>query len=214
MSEPVTVPVDGTDLPGDLAWPTGAQSVVIFAHGSGSGRFSTRNRAVARTLNEAGFATLLFDLLTEQEGQDRGLVFDIPLLGSRLAQVARWMRREGPSRAGGNPGIGFFGASTGAGAALWAAAEPDLQAAVGAVVSRGGRPDLARARLALVQAPTLLVVGGADQAVLDLNREAAQALTTSWHLAVVPGAGHLFEEPGALDHVATLAIDWFGRHLI
>ena len=196
----------GVDLAGTLAVPPGARGVILFAHGSGSSRHSPRNRAVAATLQEAGLATLLFDLLTPAEEADRSLVFDIPLLGRRLAAATAWLRRD-PAGASGLP-VGYFGASTGAGAALWAAAgDPG----VAAVVSRGGRPDLAGPRLGEVSAPTLLIVGSRDPMVLDLNREAQAALRAECRLEVVAGATHLFEEPGALDQVARLARDWFLR---
>ncbi|MEW5626693.1 phosphoribosyltransferase family protein [Streptomyces hydrogenans] len=200
----VRIPAGGPVLPGDLAVPDGAAGLVLFAHGSGSGRHSPRNRAVAAALNGAGLATLLFDLLTEAEATDRSRVFDTPLLAERLGHAAVWT--AGWSGTEGLP-RGYFGASTGAAAALWAAAEPGDD--VAAVVSRGGRPDLAGDRLAGVRAPTLLVVGGSDDLVLDLNRRAGELLRCEHRLEVVPGAGHLFEEPGALEEVAALATDWF-----
>jgi pimeloyl-ACP methyl ester carboxylesterase len=195
-------------LMGDLVMPAGAQGLVLFAHGSGSSRLSPRNQAVAQSLNDRGLATLLFDLLTERENADRANVFDIPLLAGRLEGVARWTREA--ERLAALP-LGFFGASTGAAAALRAAGE--LGDVVSAVVSRGGRPDLAADRLPLVTAPTLLIVGARDPEVLELNRRAAAQLRCPHELAVVPGAGHLFEEPGALESVARLAGDWFGAHL-
>jgi putative phosphoribosyl transferase len=182
--------------------------MVVFVHGSGSSRHSPRNRYVAAVLNEGGLATLLFDLLTPTEEHDRSNVFDIGLLARRLVDVTRWLRTR-PDTAG--LPIGYFGASTGAAAALYAAAEPDAD--IAAVVSRGGRPDLAAARLAMVQAPTLLLVGGEDHVVLDLNRRAQARLRGETRLAVVPGATHLFEEPGTLQAVARLARDWFIGHL-
>jgi dienelactone hydrolase len=181
---------------------------VIFAHGSGSGRLSPRNNAVAAELRAAGLATLLFDLLTPAEARDRDNVFDIGLLAERLAEAARWARQE-PDLV--RLPIGYFGASTGAAAALVAAAERFSPAA--AVVSRGGRPDLAGNALPAVRAPTLLIVGGDDRAVLELNREALAALRCEKQLAVVPGATHLFEEPGALEEVTALACAWFLQHL-
>jgi putative phosphoribosyl transferase len=196
-------------LPGALVLPQGAGSVVVFAHGSGSSRNSPRNQYVARRLNQAGLGTLLFDLLTSRESEDLALVFDVELLGGRLLGATRWLRAETTLPDG---AVGYFGASTGAGAALWAAADPS--AGVGAVVSRGGRPDIAAARLPSVTAPTLLIVGGADPVVLDLNRQAKDLMPGDVEIAVVPGAGHLFEEPGALDQVADLAGDWFRRHLV
>ena len=202
----VAVEGGGLILPGTLTVPAGARGVVLFAHGSGSSRHSPRNRAVAAALQQDGLATLLFDLLTPEEDADRDRVFDIPLLGRRLAAATVWLRRS-PAGVGGLP-VGYFGASTGAGAALWAAAEDP---AVAAVVSRGGRPDLAAPRLGQVQAPTLLIVGGRDPVVLDLNREAQAAMRAECRLEVVPGATHLFAEPGALEQVARLAGEWFRR---
>lgn len=203
---PVELPVDGgaTTLPGDLTLPDGTPGLVVFAHGSGSSRHSPRNRAVAESLNAAGLGTLLFDLLTSEEETDRANVFAIEPLAQRLVEVTRWLRRVSVP-------ICYFGASTGAAAALWAAADsPDE---IAAVVSRGGRPDLAWPRLGDVTAPTLLIVGGRDETVLDLNRQAAARLNCENRLAVVPGATHLFEEAGALDTVAGLARDWFTSHL-
>jgi putative phosphoribosyl transferase len=196
-------------LHGQLTVPDPATAVVAFAHGSGSSRHSPRNRFVAAALNQAGFATLLFDLLTPAEEHDRANVFDIGLLAGRLADAVGWLRREPLTAA---LPTGCFGASTGAAAALWAAAEPD--AGIAAVVSRGGRPDLAAARLAAVRAPTLLVVGGYDHLVLDLNAQAQAQLRCENRLAVVPEATHLFAEPGALEQVAELARDWFAAHLV
>lgn len=193
-------------LPGRLAIPAGARSVVVFAHGSGSSMNSPRNRQVAAYLNRLGHGTLLFDLLTDDESRDRRNVFDIPLLARRLESATEWLL-AGP---GAGMSVGFFGASTGAAAALEAAAT--VGSGVRAVVSRGGRPDLAR-RLGSVLAPTLLIVGGRDHQVLDLNREAAAQLSCPHELEIVPGATHLFEEPGALDAVAELAGEWFDRHL-
>ncbi|MEU9129468.1 phosphoribosyltransferase family protein [Kitasatospora sp. NPDC048540] len=197
----------GARLPGELLVPGRPLGVVLFAHGSGSSRRSPRNAAVARALNRAGLGTLLFDLLTEAEEPDRGKVFDPPLLGGRLAEVTRRLRAD-PACAG--LPLGYFGASTGAAAALWAATEPGTEPA--AIVSRGGRPDLAGPRLAAVTTPTLLVVGGADTGVLELNRLARAELGGESALLVVPEAGHLFEEPGALAAVARLAAEWFTRH--
>ena len=208
LAAEVEVDVDGATLPGRLAVPSGAPGVVAFAHGSGSSRHSPRNRRVATTLAEAGLGTLLFDLLTPAEEWDRRNVFRIDLLGSRLARAVAWLRRQRATR---DLPVGLFGASTGAAAALWAAAEPGTD--VAAVVSRGGRPDLAAERLPLVPAPTLLIVGGLDQQVLALNRQAQARLTCVNRLVVVPGASHLFEEPGTLEQVAGLARDWFVEHL-
>ena len=201
--------VAGATLTGDVTLPAGVPcGLVIFAHGSGSSRMSPRNRAVASTLNEAGFATLLFDLLSEREARDRTLVFDIALLARRLETVTR-AALEDPALAG--LAIGYFGASTGAAAALHAAATAGD--AVQAVVSRGGRPDLAADRLAYVGAPTLLIVGSRDSDVLELNRRAAAMLRCPHRLLVVDGATHLFEEPGTLEAVAKLAAQWFEEHL-
>jgi putative phosphoribosyl transferase len=204
----VLIPAGRVELAGTLDVPPGASGVVLFAHGSGSSRFSQRNRAVAEALREQGLATLVFDLLTEDEAEDRALVFDIPLLAGRLAAAIEWVATD--TEAGALP-VGLFGASTGAAAALLAAA--DLGARVRAVVSRGGRPDLAAERLPAVTAPTLLIVGGEDHGVIELNREACARLRCPRELVVVPGATHLFEEPGALEQVAALAAGWFMRHL-
>ena len=205
--EPVEVQAGPVRLAGHLTIPAGATGTVIFVHGSGSSRHSPRNRYVAGRLNEAGLGTLLFDLLTSQEELDRVNVFDVETLASRLAEVTEWLRvQPGMARAP----LGYFGASTGAAAALWAAAEP--AADVDAVVSRGGRPDLAEARLAAVRTPTLLIVGDRDEVALGLNREAQQWLRCQNRLAVVPGATHLFEEPGALRTVTRLARQWFSGH--
>ena len=195
-------------LAGYLTVPEQAPGIVVFAHGSGSSRHSPRNRYVAGVLNEAGLGTLLLDLLTPEEELNPANVFDIELLAGRLAQVTRWLRTQ-PHAA--RAAVGYFGASTGAAAALWAAAEPGSD--VAAVVSRGGRPDLARPRLAAVTAPTLLIVGGHDEVVLDLNRRAQAELHCENQLAIVPGATHLFEEPGTLQTAAGLARDWFITHL-
>ncbi len=200
----VTILESGTELSGTLGLPDDPAGLVIFAHGSGSSRFSPRNKAVAAHLNAAGFATLLFDLLTEREAGDRANVFDIDLLANRLLAARRWAAKAPEIE---DLPVGLFGASTGAAAALRAAAAaPD---SIAAVVSRGGRPDLAGAALRQVTAPTLLIVGGEDQEVLELNRRAATLLAGPHHLAVVPGAGHLFEEPGALEQAARLAVEWF-----
>lgn len=206
--EEVRVTTRSATVSGQLAVPERARGVVIFAHGSGSSRHSPRNRYVAEVLNAAGFATLLFDLLTPGEERNRANVFDISLLSSRLVDVTGWAAAE--PRTASLP-VGYFGASTGAGAALAAAAEPG--SAVAAVVSRGGRPDLAGPALASVEAPTLLIVGGRDPEVLVLNRHAQAAIRGACELAIVPGATHLFEEPGTLTQVAELARAWFDRHL-
>ncbi|WP_344579770.1 phosphoribosyltransferase family protein [Streptomyces lunalinharesii] len=204
-TEEVRIEAGPVRLTGDLTRTAAGAPVVMFAHGSGSSRRSPRNRAVAATLHRAGLGTLLFDLLTPAEEADRAKVFDIDTLARRLAEATRWLRaREAVP-------IGYFGASTGAAAALRAAAYPDAD--IGAVVSRGGRPDLAgHSLLAAVQAPTLLIVGSADTLVLGLNRQAQSALTCENRLEIVPGATHLFEERGALDTVSALARDWFTRH--
>jgi putative phosphoribosyl transferase len=204
----IEIPSGRRKLCGILRVPPGAQGVVAFAHGSGSGRFSPRNQFVARVLEEAGLATLLLDLLQEEESQDRRKVFDIELLAERLQIAADWLRQE---PATGSLPLGYFGASTGAGAALVATAKNP--AAVRAVVSRGGRPDLAGDCLAAVQAPTLLVVGGNDDGVIELNQQAHRLLGCPKELVIVPGATHLFEEPGTLEKVARLAREWFVRHL-
>ncbi len=208
----VRIQAGSATLEGDLIIPEGAVGVVLFAHGSGSGRHSPRNRFVARELQAAGLATFLIDLLTPEEEavdlQTAHLRFDIPLLAERLVAATRWLAAD-PSTRGLK--VGYFGASTGAGAALVAAAaEPER---VGAVVSRGGRPDLAGDALPRVRAPTLLIVGGRDLVVLDLNRAAMARMRTEVRLEIVPGATHLFEEPGALEAVAHLARDWFLRYL-
>ncbi len=195
-------------LPGILSLPLDARGVIVFAHGSGSGRFSPRNQFVAEVLQHEDLATLLLDLLEEEEAEDRGKVFDIELLASRLQSAADWLRQDVATR---NLPLGYFGASTGAGAALVAAARHPQ--GVAAVVSRGGRPDLAWDDLPDVQAPTLLIVGGQDDLVLQLNEDALAQLRCPKKLTVVPGASHLFSEPGTLEEVARLAAGWFGEHL-
>ena len=204
----VEVEAGPVSLAGHLTLPEGAPGLVVFAHGSGSSRHSPRNQFVAGVLNAAGLGTLLFDLLTVTEEIDRANVFDIDLLAGRLVDTTRWLRSRPDNR---GLSIGYFGASTGAAAALAAAAE--LGTDVAAVVSRGGRPDLAGPRLAEVRAPTLLIVGGRDDVVLDLNRRAQALLRCERELAVVPGASHLFEEPGTLRQAAGLARNWFVDHL-
>ncbi len=199
-------------VPGELAWGAHAAGWVVFAHGSGSTHLSPRNRFVAAVLHEHRLGTLLFDLLTEDEARERGNVFDIALLARRLLEAVDWLREHHPAR---EPTplmhrVGLFGASTGGAAALQAAAL--RPSSIGAVVARGARADLAAQHLASVQAPTLLVVGGADSDVLAHNRAALRALHCEKRLEIVPGATHLFEEPGALDAVAHLAADWFVRH--
>ena len=209
----VRVPAGSVTLEGNLTLLEGSRAVVLFAHGSGSSRHSPRNRYVARLLNEAKLSTLLIDLLTLDEevidARTAQLRFDIGLLAERLVAATNWLTQFPDTK---HLRIGYFGASTGAAAALAAAAlRKDV---VGAVVSRGGRPDLAGAALMLVQAPTLLIVGENDGQVIQLNREALAQLRCEKQLMIVPGATHLFEEPGALDAVARLACDWFERHLV
>lgn len=204
----VEIAFDQRILKGILSVPPSASSLVLFAHGSGSGRLSPRNQSVAAALQRDNTATLLFDLLDEEESEDRRKVFDIELLAERLQAAAAWARTQ--------PGVselplGYFGASTGAAAALVAASRQGKS--IGAVVSRGGRPDLAMEYLPAVQSPTLLIVGGDDDTVLELNRQALEALTCVKRLAVIPGATHLFPEPGALEQVAALASEWFLNHL-
>ena len=206
--ESVEVQAGQVRLRGHLSVPAPVEGLVIFAHGSGSSRRSPRNRFVARALGRAGLGTLLLDLLTPEEELERSRVFDVELLADRLGEVTHWLQRQSEAR---GASIGYFGASTGAAAALSAAAQPDAE--VAAIVSRGGRPDLTGQRLAQVRAPTLLIVGGEDEVVLELNRRALQLLGCEKRLAVVPRAGHLFEEPGALETVAELASDWFASHL-
>ncbi len=211
-SEPIRIPVGSTILDGDLVIPAAAHGLVLFAHGSGSSRHSSRNRYVAEVLQEAGFATLLMDLLTRDEEavdlRTGELRFDIPLLARRLVGAADWLLEQRETR---ELKIGTFGASTGAAAALIAAAERPQ--AIAAVVSRGGRPDLAADTLPRVQAPTLLLVGGLDLPVIDMTRTALAQLRCEKQLTIGPGATHLFEEPGTLEEVARLARDWFGQHL-
>lgn len=204
----VTLPLGTVLLPGTVTMPVHASGLIIFAHGSGSSRLSPRNQAVAHHLNQSGYATLLFDLLTAREGADRSHVFDLDRLTRRLVAATHWVADRPALR--GLP-VGYFGASTGAAAALLAAAE--LPRDVAAVISRGGRPDLAAAGLSRVLAPTLLIVGGDDPQVLDLNRRAQRHLRCPNRLVVVPGATHLFEEPGAMTAVTDAATDWFGQYL-
>jgi pimeloyl-ACP methyl ester carboxylesterase len=207
----VAISLGAINLKGTLSLPLQAMGVVLFVHGSGSSRFSSRNRYVARTLNDAGIATLLFDLLSADEERvdevTAELRFNIPLLTGRVLDVTGWLRENETTR---DLPLGYFGASTGAAAALAAAARTDD---VAAVVSRGGRPDLALPYLPQVEAPVLLIVGGRDSVVIDLNREAYAALHSLKELVIVPGATHLFEEPGKLEEVARLATGWFRRHL-
>jgi putative phosphoribosyl transferase len=204
----VVIPAGTVLLKGALTLPASAEAVVLVAHGSGSSRSSPRNQHVARVLHDAGLGTLLVDLLEENEADDRARAFDIKGLAARLQSASDWLKSQPETCA---MHVGYFGASTGAGAALWAAATSPLSTR--AVVSRGGRPDLARAVLRSVTAPTLLIVGGQDEFVLELNRESLDQLTCTRELHVIPGASHLFPEPGALDEVARLARDWFVRYL-
>jgi len=208
LAEPRAVRIPPVGLAADLGVPAGARGIVLFAHGSGSSRRSPRNTRVAARLRGSGLATLLFDLLLPDEGADRERVFDIALLAERLLQATRWIRTQDETR---RLRLGYFGASTGAAAALVAASSPD--AGVSAVVSRGGRPDLAGPALPWVTAPTLLIVGGDDFVVIDLNRQAQAQLRCRSRLEIVPGASHLFVEPGALEAVTGLAEAWFTRHL-
>ncbi len=204
----VMIPAEGCRLHGILGLPLEAKGLVVFAHGSGSGRLSPRNNFVARVLQEANLATLLVDLLDESEAWDQDKVFDIDLLAYRLLAIARWLILKIETR---GLMLGYFGASTGAGAALQAASrEPK---GIAAIVSRGGRPDLAMSYLSTVQVPTLLIVGGNDRPVIPLNESAYAKLHCSKELVIVPGATHLFEEPGALERVAQLARDWFAKYL-
>jgi len=204
----VCITSDGHQVRGELRVPEHARGAVAFAHGSGSGRYSPRNRFVAQELRRLSLATLLIDLLEEDEAKHQDKVFDVGLLASRLLAAARWLRAQALTSA---LPLGYFGASTGAAAALWAAAEtPQL---VAAVVSRGGRPDLAAGALARVKAPTLLIVGEKDKQVLDWNRDALERLVGVKELAVIPGATHLFAEAGALEEVARHAGRWFTRYL-
>lgn len=205
------IPVPGgAEIEGDLGLPEGSRGIVTFAHGSGSSRHSPRNRMVAEHLRDAGLGTLMIDLLTEAEEtidlRTGELRFDIDLLADRLLAAAAWLREEAADLT-----IGYFGASTGAAAALVAAAEQPEH--IEAIVSRGGRPDLAGRWLQLVEAPTLLIVGGLDTAVIEMNRDALEQLKCEKALEIVPGATHLFEEPGTLEEVARLSADWFARHL-
>src|SRR5215213_6064740 len=208
----VQIPARRAVLSGSLTIPENAVALVLFAHGGGSSRHSPRNQFVARTLNRAGLGTLLFDLLTpEEEALDvhtREHRFNIGLLAERLVHATKWVRQQEETR---DLRIGYFGSSTGGAAALVAAAE--LPQDVGAVVSRGGRPDLAGDALPRVQAPTLLIVGGDDEPVIDMNRDAMKQMTAPVELEIVPGATHLFEEPGTLEQVMNLASAWFRRHL-
>ena len=209
----VHIPAGRATLAGDLNVPVNATALVLFAHGSGSSRHSPRNQFVARTLNDAGLATLLFDLLTPEEElvdtRTAELRFDIDLLAERLVQATAWVKQQQQQTR--DLRIGYFGSSTGGGAALVAASQ--LPEDVGAVVSRGGRPDLAGAALPKMQAPTLLIVGGQDDIVIELNEQARNQMRCEVKLEIIPGATHLFEEPGALEQVAKLASNWFINHI-
>ncbi|GAB2956959.1 dienelactone hydrolase family protein [Hymenobacter coalescens] len=206
--KPVRLELPHATLAADLAVPPAASGIVVFSHGSGSSRLSPRNQHVAQCLQQAGFATLLLDLLTPEEDRAFEARFDIDLLTRRLLGAASWLRREQRLH---DLRLGFFGASTGAASALNAAAE--LGSQVSAVISRGGRPDLALPALARVQASTLLIVGGQDWPVIGANEQALEALSCPKQMRTVPGAGHLFDEPGTLDEVADLAVDWCQQHL-
>jgi len=209
FKEEVQIPVDEIILTGDLSIPENAKGIVVFAHGSGSSRRSSRNKFVAGVLQEAGFSTLLFDLLTVEEDQNHSMRFDIDLLTDRLIKVTDWLKQE-PLTA--DQSIGYFGASTGAAATLKAAAA--LGDIISAVVSRGGRPDLAAPLLEEVKTPTLLIVGGLDTEVIRLNELAFATLRVKKEIRIIAGASHLFEEPGKLEEVALLAMGWFNRYLI
>jgi dienelactone hydrolase len=212
MPRPVQIPAGDTVLHGDLTIPDESRGLVVFAHGSGSSRHSSRNRAVAGALQHERYATLLLDLLTEREERTDVVTaefrFDVPLLGGRVSAAVAWVRADERTK---RLPIGLFGASTGAAAALIAAAEHPKT--VRAVVSRGGRPDLAGAALEAVRSPVLLIVGGRDEVVIDLNRQALARLAAPAQLVIVPGATHLFEEPGAMEQVVHLALDWFERYV-
>lgn len=209
----VQIKADDVTLEGNLGLPEGATGIVVFAHGSGSSRFSPRNQFVAEALRDGGLATLLFDLLTSEEEEldqrTRELRFDIQMLAGRVVGATDWLVKQPFAQ---NLEVGYFGSSTGAAAALIAAAE--REGVVEAVVSRGGRPDLASARLPDVKAPTLLIVGEKDQPVIQMNRQAMEQMQTKKELQIVPGASHLFEEPDTHEQVADLARDWFLKHLV
>lgn len=207
IEKEVTMIVDGLQLKAILAIPEFAKTMIVFAHGSGSSRFSTRNNYVARVLQSHNHATLLMDLLSEDEAEDRRQVFDIDLLAKRLNLAKLWLMKNSETK---SLKIGYFGASTGAGAALVAAAKDPSD--LFAVVSRGGRPDLAETFLEEVKVPTLLIVGGNDDVVIDLNRKALAVLECTKELKIIPGATHLFEEPGKLEKAAQFAVEWFNRY--
>jgi putative phosphoribosyl transferase len=208
-SQPISLPINGSEIEGTLVLPINAHGIVLFAHGSGSSRHSVRNNFVAKILNDEGMGTLLLDLLTQEEDQDFRARFDMALLTQRLLAATRWVKTQAATQ---HLPVGYFGASTGAAAALQAAAA--LGGGVKAVVSRGGRPDLAGQReLTRVKAPTLLLVGGRDESVIEMNQMAYALLPCHKKMVIVPGATHLFEEPGALEEVAQLAAQWFAQHL-
>ncbi len=203
------ISIDSKQLEGILAVLDGSKSIVIFAHGSGSSRFSSRNNYVASVLREAGFSTLLFDLLTQGEDQIYENRFNIDLLAQRLVDVTKWVLRGAETKA---MRVGYFGASTGAAAALQAETSA-AKGTIGAIVSRGGRPDMAMPYLPRVRAPTLLIVGGRDEEVIEMNKDALENIRATKRLSIVPGATHLFEEPGTLEQVAKLAAEWFSKFL-
>jgi dienelactone hydrolase len=209
LQQLVHIPADSVTLEGELIIPRDARAIVAFAHGSGSSRHSTRNKYVAKVIQDAGIGTLLFDLLTRQEDTVYENRFDINLLTNRLKAATVWLSGQPQTE---RLKIGYFGASTGAAAALRAAA--GLGTEIGAIVSRGGRPDMAEDALAQVQSPTLLIVGGHDEIVIQLNQQAYRVIRAEKELRIIPGATHLFEEPGALEEVARLATDWFKRYLL
>lgn len=209
FKEEIQIPVDEIILTGDLSIPAQAKGIVVFAHGSGSSRHSSRNQQVAQTLQQAGFATLLFDLLTVEEDRDFNKRFDIDLLTERLVKVTDWLEAEERTA---ELSVGYFGASTGAAATLKAAAQ--LKDLIKAVVSRGGRPDLAEPLLPQVISPTLLIVGSLDHQVIELNQKAYESLRSEREIRIVEGATHLFEEPGKLEEVAAMAVEWFNKYLI
>lgn len=209
FKEEIQIPVDEIILTGDLSIPAQAKGIVVFAHGSGSSRHSSRNQQVAQTLQQAGFATLLFDLLTVEEDRDFNKRFDIDLLTERLVKVTDWLEAEERTA---DLSVGYFGASTGAAATLKAAAQ--LKDLIKAVVSRGGRPDLAEPLLPQVISPTLLIVGSLDHQVIELNQKAYESLRSEREIRIVEGATHLFEEPGKLEEVAAMAVEWFNKYLI
>ncbi len=208
----IKIPVANVEVEGNLSLPPGTKGIIVFAHGSGSSRFSKRNQYVAKEFNKAQIGTLLFDLLTPDEEEKDALSaeyrFNIPLLAERLVGATKWIKKEPKTK---NLALGLFGASTGAAAALIAAAK--LPTEVTTVVSRGGRPDMAGEYLADVKAPTLLIVGSLDEEVIDLNRQAMRNMTNKNRLIIVKGATHLFEEPGKLEEVARLSVDWFSHYL-